>query len=202
MKICFVDGYKIRQFLDVDFNSFHFQQKNPLNLDSKWYIPKGEAWCDVALKDEIDFFKKVELSSVDSRNEAIKKFKTKGKIPDFIVRKKKQKGVMVVYVNGSLVRQHIDPWFVCGGHGYVYAYVPKNEIWIDIKMDSRDVPHVLLHESIERELMKNNKKSYDTAHEYASVAEKESRQKAGGSYIGYADYPYEDFKKLIQSFYV
>jgi len=202
MKIRYVDGYKIRQFLDADFDSFHFNQGDSLNFDSKWYIPKNEAWCDVSLKGEVDFFKHVELSNIDNRAQAIRKFTEKDKIPNFKIKRKKQGNVYIVYVDGSIVRTHIDPWFVCGGHGYVYTYVPKEEIWIDIKMDRRDISHIILHESLERELMSKKKKSYDVAHEYATVAEKESRRKAGGSYLGDENYPYNNFKELIKSFYV
>ena len=200
--IRFVDGYRIRQFFDTDFNSFHFNQGDSLNFDSKRYIPLGEAWCDVALKDEVEFLKKVELSTVSSRAEAVKKFTQKGIIPDFKIHKKKQGKNTIVLVNGSIVRRYLDPWFVCGGHAYVYAYIPQNEIWIDAKMDVRDIPHVIVHEALEQHLMRQKKKTYDSAHEYATAAERESRRVAGGSYPGEDAFPFVSLKKMIQSFYV
>ncbi len=200
--IRFVDGYRIRQFFDTDFNSFHFNQGDSLNFDSKWYIPKGEAWCDVALAGEVDFLAKVELSNVSSRMQAVKKFTQRGVIPDFKIRTTKQGKNNIILVDGSIVRQYIDPWFVCGGHGFVYAYIPKNEIWIDAHMDARDIPHVIVHEALEQQLMRADKKPYDSAHEYATVAEKESRRKTGGAYPGEDAFPFVSVKKMIQSFYV
>ncbi len=200
--IRFVDGYAIRQFFDTDFNSFHFNQGDSLNFDSKRYIPKGEAWCDAALKDEVAFLAKVELSTISSRAQAVKKFTQKGVIPDFKIHKSRQGKNNIVLVDGSIVRQYIDPWFVCGGHAYVYAYIPQNEIWIDAKMDARDIPHVIVHEALEQNLMHLKKKTYDSAHEYATVAERESRRTAGGSYPGEDAFPFVSLKKMIQSFYV
>ena len=46
MRIKYVDGYKIRQELDVDFNVIHFRHTNPAFFISKWYIPVGEIWLD------------------------------------------------------------------------------------------------------------------------------------------------------------
>jgi hypothetical protein len=200
MKEVFVDGYKIRQTLDPDFNIIGIGGFDPLQVNRRWYIPKGELWFDGRFVKEKKFLLAVESAPTpkirikhrfvdQARHSANKRFIQKGTPPPFTMKTKKQWGVALRYVNGSVVRQYLDPEFVFGGHGYVYSYIPKNEVWLDALMDPCDLSHVLCHERVERDLMKRQKKSYTIAHEYATVAEKEGRRKRGGRYPGDSNFP-------------
>lgn len=185
MRVIYVDGYKIRQELDADFNILHMQRDNPAIGDSKWYIPRGEIWLDHNFKQEEDWLVKMETTELaDYSREAYKeKFGEEGEIGEIVVREKRKEGLMIQYIDGAKVRRFLDPWFVMGGHDKVYAYIPPDTVWLESKMDERDIPHVLKHELLERNLMAKGK-SYDNAHGWATAAEKESRRSAGGSYIG------------------
>jgi hypothetical protein len=81
----------------------------------------------------------------------------------------------VLLVDGAWVRNNVHGAvdFVEGGHGYVYKFIPKNEIWVeDIGAeDSDDVQMNMSHEIIEYALMKYGKLDYDHAHELAASAE-------------------------------
>jgi hypothetical protein len=85
-------------------------------------------------------------------------------------------GVTIHIVRGEQVRDTHDPHFIEGGHGYVYDYVPKNEIWIDDTLDPDEITPVYLHEFSERHLMKSKGMSYDDAHERAIEIEYHYRQ--------------------------
>ena len=65
--------------------------------------------------------------------------------------------------------------FVEGGHGYVYEWIPKDEIWIDNKIKSKEIPVIILHEFTERTLMKYKNIPYGRAHIAASKVEFEHR---------------------------
>lgn len=191
MKIAYVDGYKIRQTLDTDFNVIHTHAEDPTQYSPKFYIPDDEIWIDLKfkketahlLKVELDWFGKKTGSYHEMRKQALKKVQTNDKPPKFVIKSQKKDGMTIRYVNGSIVRKYIDPEFICGGHDLVYEYVPKNEIWIDSFHDKRDYPHILLHEMTERNLMSAGM-SYDSAHEFATAAERLSRRAAGGIYPG------------------
>ena len=83
----------------------------------------------------------------------------------------------IYLVNGNEVRKdHIE--FTMGGHGYVYDYVPKDEIWIDENLKSKpeDMEATIKHEVFEVRKMRDEGLDYDTAHELANQVEKEVRQ--------------------------
>jgi len=64
-----------------------------------------------------------------------------------------------------------------GGHAYVYPkYVPEDEVWADIKMEQVDQFATIVHELVERNLMKNKHITYSKAHEEASRQEKKIRK--------------------------
>jgi hypothetical protein len=166
LKIKYVDGYKIRQTLDPDFNIIHYNNPKSGAFESKFYIPRDEIWVDRRFKDEISLKRK------------------RGRRPkNFVIKTEKRNGLKIEYVDGRMIREYIDPEFVMGGHDLVYKYIPPKTIWIDNRLDPRDIPHILVHELYERKLMSQGK-NYDNAHDYATAAEKESRRKAGGKYIG------------------
>ncbi len=61
--------------------------------------------------------------------------------------------VKVWIVDGEAVRDLFFIDFVEGGHGYVYPFIPKDEIWIDDDVSREEAKFVLLHELHERNLM-------------------------------------------------
>ena len=185
MKIIYVDGYKIRQTLDPDFNVLHLKRREMGNFDSKWYIPENEIWLDSYFKEEEKFLIDIETANLEGGNrQAYKdKFCKKSPPPPFIEKEEADDNLKIKYVNGRIIREYFDPFFVMGGHDLVYNYVPQGEIWLDNHINPLDLPHVLAHEKYERELMAEGK-SYDVAHDYATAREKESRRLDGAVYIG------------------
>jgi hypothetical protein len=86
-------------------------------------------------------------------------------------------GTKVWLVNGEEVRNHSKVDFIEGGHGYVYDFVPDDEIWLENGIDTDEIPFILYHELTERTLMKDKGMSYDKAHKIASDKEYEARQR-------------------------
>ncbi len=83
--------------------------------------------------------------------------------------------VTVYQVNGEVVRDIYKTDYVAGGHGYVYAWIPQNEIWIDDSIPRDEIPVIILHEFIERTLMKHKRFPYVKAHVIASKIEFQHR---------------------------
>lgn len=83
--------------------------------------------------------------------------------------------VNIYSIKGEIVRDLYKTDYVEGGHGYVYEWIPLNEIWIDIDVPSDEIPVVMLHEFTERTLMKYRKFPYVRAHVAASKVEFEHR---------------------------
>jgi hypothetical protein len=80
-------------------------------------------------------------------------------------------------VDGGQVRDEVYIDFIAGGHGYVYDFIPKDEIWIDNDTDKDEIPFVLLHELVERYCMSTDKGcSYEEAHDVANTFEGTFRQ--------------------------
>jgi predicted double-glycine peptidase len=103
------------------------------------------------------------------------------------VRTRRSGQLTVRYVRGEVVRAHIDPGFIFGGHDLVYDYVPDREIWIDIRQDSREIPFTLLHERTERALMSEGM-TYASAHAEATKTEllarhRQLRRNGGGRHL-------------------
>jgi len=197
MKIKYVDGFKIRnKFGDMDFNIIHRRTLD--GFSPKWYIPKGEIWIEKRLKDETDFL--IKTDGLESRlwrkfnnfrrvrKLLIQKLceKYKPKPQEFTKNTYKKYGFFIREVDGSTIRKHFDPLFNVGGHFKVYSYIPKGEIWLDHKMDPKELSYFLIHESVECKLMMRGV-NYDIAHEYASVAEKEMRRQDGIKFPGDED---------------
>jgi len=84
--------------------------------------------------------------------------------------------VPVRMVDAELVR-HLtkEPDFVVGGHGYIYDFIPKREIWLDQDMSPQAVACSALHEATERTLMRQKKMGYDRAHDFANGVESKMR---------------------------
>ncbi len=91
-----------------------------------------------------------------------------------------QGDVRVWLVDGNLARSYYKTDYTEGGHGYVYPWVPRPEIWIEDGVDRREVPFIVSHEYLERRLMRDEELDYDTAHEICSKVEFDLR-KCGGA---------------------
>lgn len=185
MKLKYVDGFRIRNTLDTDFGVVG---SNALY----YYIPKNEIWLDKLYKQEKEHFLKIHLfelkllkrmSYEKARKIVEKKFIAKGEVPEFVVRRKKYGGFIVKYVDGRIIRKHIDPKFILGCHWVLSKNIGKNEIWIDTRQDKRECKYTLIHEHTEALLMKKGM-SYNDAHDYSIAAERVARRKDG-----YARYP-------------
>jgi hypothetical protein len=89
--------------------------------------------------------------------------------------------VKVWVVDGNLVRSYYKTDYTEGGHGYVYPWVPRPEIWIEDGVDRRELPFIVSHEYLERRLMRDEGIDYDTAHEICSKVEFDLRKAAGAT---------------------
>jgi hypothetical protein len=84
--------------------------------------------------------------------------------------------VQVWLVDGNLVRSYYKTDYTEGGHGYVYHWVPRPEIWVEDGVDRREVPFIISHEYLERRLMRDAGLEYDHAHEVCSAVEFDLRK--------------------------
>jgi len=179
MKIKYVDAAKIRNTLDTDFSGYG-------TAEYYLYIPKGELWLDKRLRGERDFYLKLnqlekKLSGKpfkEVRVMAAKLLTNKSKSSLIVTKRQKIKNVEVLYVDGASVRRGFDPYFELGGHHYVYAYIPKNQVWVDAKTDPADWKYTVVHELSERALMKKGM-TYADAHDFALATERQARRKDG-----------------------
>jgi len=84
----------------------------------------------------------------------------------------KDENIDVWLVNGEEVRNRCKTDFIEGGHGYVYSWVPNDEIWLELgPHTNKEGPFILIHEYVERILMKYKKTKYDAAHKIAAKVE-------------------------------
>ncbi len=89
--------------------------------------------------------------------------------------------VEVWLIDGNLARSHYKTDYTEGGHGYVYPWVPRQQIWIEDGVDRREVPFIVCHEYLERRLMRDAGLSYDKAHPACSRAEFDLRKREGAA---------------------
>lgn len=74
------------------------------------------------------------------------------------------------YVDGARIRdRHVG--FALGGHGYVYDWIPKSEVWVEKILKGCDRKATVVHELAEREAMKRGM-HYEAAHRLANGAER------------------------------
>lgn len=83
----------------------------------------------------------------------------------------KYKDVTVMIVDGEEVRNKISVDFTMGGHGYVYDFVPKDEVWVEDLKSDFDKKATILHELIEKYLMQRYEMDYEPAHSIATKVE-------------------------------
>jgi hypothetical protein len=87
--------------------------------------------------------------------------------------------VTVWLIDGALARDFYKTDYTEGGHGYVYRWVPKPEIWLEVTIKSAELPYILAHEFLERRLMHDAGLDYDTAHSICSKVEYTLREGRG-----------------------
>ena len=83
----------------------------------------------------------------------------------------------IYLVDGKAVRDLYNTDFSMGGHGYVYDFIPKEEIWIERMYSTNESKDIELHELFERDKMRKQHKSYEQAHTEATELESEMRSK-------------------------
>jgi hypothetical protein len=88
--------------------------------------------------------------------------------------------VEVWLVDGTYVREVYDIDFTQGGHHYRYAWIPEREIWIDDALHADEWVYIVMHEALERKLMKTGGLTYEVAHEIASRIELKFRRRWDG----------------------
>ncbi len=84
--------------------------------------------------------------------------------------------IPVWIIDGEMVRGLYRTDYVEGGHDYVYEWIPQSEVWIEDTLDPNEIPYIVLHEFVERELMKYHKMKYFPAHSIAAKVEFIHRQ--------------------------
>jgi hypothetical protein len=89
-----------------------------------------------------------------------------------------QEPVEVWLIDGNLARSYYKTDYTEGGHGYVYPWVPRQEIWVEDGVDHRELPFIVCHEYLERRLMRDEGIGYDRAHEICSKVEFDLRKRA------------------------
>jgi hypothetical protein len=84
--------------------------------------------------------------------------------------------VEVWLVDGNLVRSYYKTDYTEGGHGYVYPWVHKQQIWVEDGVDHRELAYITCHEYLERRLMRDAGMEYDPAHDVCSAVEFDLRK--------------------------
>jgi len=196
-QVWIVDGKYIRDKINEEFTNFAVHSR--FN-----FIPKNEFWVDkeYGRRNEIKYYIKNMLAEenlakkgidYDSALEVADKIEKKERNKDEFFKKnhypiktilkkihlklikKYSKKIKVWIVNGALVRDFFFIDFTEGGHGFVYDFVPKDEVWIEEDLRRTERDFVLLHEIHERTLMKKGMK-YEHAHNSASIIEHKCRK--------------------------
>ncbi len=202
-KVFIVDGEYIRKNMDEEFTNFgqrylfNFIPKNEFWIDKerisgeeKYYInsmltinkllAKGMKQDDaIKIADQKE---KSERAKSKLMKKRIKLRKYPEKLIDSVhknlLQKYSTKKIKVWIVGGESVRSLFFLDFTEGGHGYVYSFIPKNEVWIDDDVEPDEIKFVLLHELHERNLMSKGMK-YEPAHSRSSKIEYYCRKHKG-----------------------
>ena len=209
-KVFYVNGYFIRRNIDKRFpnyglhRTFKFVPKNEFWID--YENSSKEARFIIinflAFQKELEKGKsEAEANRIATRIEKrerekskilmkLKKFKLKTEIIKRVhikrLFKKYTKNMHIWRVKGKLVRDLFNVDFNQGGHGYVYPFIPKNEVWIDDASYYKELPFILIHELHERRLMARGWK-------YDSVGLSKTLRKKGDNRI-YAHPAAEDLE--------
>ena len=181
-----VDGKYIRSNIDEEFTNcgqhhqFHYIPKNEFWID-KERIPGEEKYyidsmltVDRLLKKGLSHKEATKIADRLEKRERAKSelMKKRGKLKKYskeltdsvhknLLQKYSSPKLKVWIVNGEAVRDLFFLDFTEGGHGFVYPFIPKDEVWIDDDIEPDEIKFVLLHELHERNLMKKGW-CYDT----------------------------------------
>jgi len=194
-KVFIVDGEYVRDNLDEEFTNYgqHYQfkfipksefwiDKERVGWEYKYYL-NSMLTINRLLAKGMGHGEAIKIADKEERSEraksqlVIKRIKLKKypkKLRDSVqkdlLQKYSNKKIKVWIVSGELVRDLFFLDFTEGGHGYVYSFIPKNEVWIDDDIEPDEIKFVLLHELHERNLMSKGMK-YDLAHKKSSEIE-------------------------------
>jgi hypothetical protein len=200
-KFWYVNGYFIRTNIDPAFTNFCYNRYMPFIPKDEFWIDKENGvkeshffinsflTIQKELKKGKEYIEAVRIADKLEKRERkkatflkkVKKIKVKIKLFEKIHKKrlfkKYTKNLKIWQVKGHLVRSLFDLDFNQGGHGLVYPFVPKNEIWIDDDVYKKEIPYVLIHELHERHLMALGWK-YDTAGQAIFVRKQEGDKRS------------------------
>jgi len=196
-----VDGEYIRENMDEEFTNyaqhyiFPFIPKNEFWIDKERKPGEEKYYIDSMLTINKLLAKRFTHKEAIKRGDAIERreransklMKKEIKLEKFpeklinsvhkdLLQKYSTKKIKVWIINGEAVRDLFFIDFTEGGHGYVYSFVPKDEVWIDDDIEPDEIKFVLLHEMHERNLMSKGMK-YDPAHASSSKIEYACRRK-------------------------
>ncbi|HTY43809.1 MAG TPA: hypothetical protein VMC80_01050 [Patescibacteria group bacterium] len=174
-----VDGKYIRENLDEEFSNYgqhyHFKfipenefwiDKERVPGEEKYYIDSMLVMNRLMAKGVEHDKAVVRADMVEKRERAKEHLIKKGyeaketaeeeikHIHKKLLKKYSSKNIKVWIVNGESVRDIFFLDFTEGGHGFVYPFIPKDEIWIDDDVEPNEIKFILLHELHERNLMK------------------------------------------------
>ena len=183
-----VDGEYIRDHLATEFSEWgsHLTYR---------FIPKNELWIEKQDTFEDDDIKPL-IAAAYTEHKALengageeaaykkgvavqKKFRKQSAHLKFPIKMKELATfgkIHVWLVNGEIVRDKLNSEFAEGGHGLVYKYIPKNEIWLDDAV-TEDLLCIFVHELTEYNLMLDGAK-YEKAHNVANKVEHVARESA------------------------
>lgn len=176
--IWYVNGYWIRNNLAKDFPNygvhriFVFIPKDEIWIDTecggrqeaRYYVDMFLA-MDKAFAEGKTHEEAIEIANMVEKSERgkskivkeLKKLKLRRdvlkRIHKKLLFKKYTNKLKIWQVRGDYVRDLFDVDFNQGGHGKIYNFVPKNEVWIDDDVYKKEVPFTLVHELHERALM-------------------------------------------------
>jgi hypothetical protein len=188
-----VDGQHVRDHIDVEFTNgaHHF---------AKPYVPRDEIWIDReapgareghfwALSQRVqralmsagdDYLEALRVAErIEIRERRLARGLTKSeRVSVTDVRASARRRVIakigernVWLVDGRVVRDLAYVHFTLGGHGFIYRFIPRDEVWIDDAVAPAERAAILHHELVELERMSGEGLAYDDAHAHASRAE-------------------------------
>lgn len=179
-----VNGLWVRRYRSIAFTDYGYHSQFK-------FIPADEIWVDhEAIKHIRELAKIVREAMVEIQDSkkmgAVKAFiageisvgkvKTHPKTIRKILNKSlSTKSTKVFIVDGRAVRDKYYQGFVQGGHGYVYKFIPKDEIWISDGIIPKERKYVFAHEDYERNLMIKGW-PYIKAHNSANLVESKMRR--------------------------
>jgi len=186
-KIIYIDSKKFRngslekeEFCSVaiheDFPKYI--KKNEIFIDDKLSEPEVKEFL-IGLKNRLECLENgskhcYEYAIKKEKNDRLK-HKSKTKKEKCCILNDYKNKIDVFYVNGKAVRDIYKTDFSQGGHGYVYSWIPKNQIWIENE-EKEETAFILAHEYSEMVMMRDLKMEYEDAHSVASKIEKKLRE--------------------------